>query len=188
MAVGVLTHACKEPLASLPISSLLVMALTHPARPTVSPRWTEAMPRSEFHATGAPGAISGDDVAFSTAGGLSASRERLVKQLILANLASSLEVTALADACSLSRSHFSRAFKCSTGLSPREWIQRQRIARAKELIRRSELSLIQIGLECGFCDQAHFCRSFSRSVGVTPLTWRLGARLDPNDSATRNTP
>lgn len=146
------------------------------------------MARSETHATGAPGEASPDDAALVAAGGLSAGRERLVKQLILANLASSLDVAALADACSLSRSHFSRAFKCSTGLSPREWIHRQRIDRAKELIRRSELSLIQIGLECGFCDQAHFCRSFSRSVGVTPMTWRLESRFDPSDSASRNTP
>lgn len=146
------------------------------------------MARSESHATGSPGDASPGDAGLFAAGGLSANRERLVKQLILANLASSLEVTALADACSLSRSHFSRAFKCSTGLSPREWIHHQRIARAKELIRRSELSLIQIGLECGFCDQAHFCRSFSRSVGVTPMTWRLEARLDPSDSASRDIP
>lgn len=112
------------------------------------------------------------DAPHGAAGGLSLHRERLVKQLIRAHLADPLEVTSLADACALSRSHFSRAFKRSTGLSPRDWIRHERIVRAKELIRRTELSLIQIGLECGFCDQAHFCRSFTRSVGVTPLTWR----------------
>lgn len=110
--------------------------------------------------------------ASATTGGLCARRERLVKQLILAHLGESLEVSELARACALSRSHFSRAFKCTTGLSPQEWIRRQRIARAKELITHSDLSLTRISLECGFCDQAHFCHIFTRSEGVNPMTWR----------------
>ncbi|WP_085577437.1 MULTISPECIES: helix-turn-helix domain-containing protein [unclassified Pseudomonas] len=105
-------------------------------------------------------------------GGLSPQRERLVKQLILERLDQSLEVTELARACALSRSHFSRAFKCSTGLSPQDWIRAQRIARAKLLIQHTDLSLTQISLECGFCDQAHFCHIFTRSEGINPFAWR----------------
>ncbi|MBK5438220.1 helix-turn-helix transcriptional regulator [Pseudomonas sp. TH32] len=117
--------------------------------------------------------IAPDRHAHSPAtGGLCTRRERMVKQLILANLGESLEVTELARACALSRSHFSRAFKCTTGLSPQEWIRQQRIQRAKELIISSGLSLTQISQECGFCDQAHFCHIFSRSEGVNPITWR----------------
>jgi transcriptional regulator GlxA family with amidase domain len=105
-------------------------------------------------------------------GGLSPQRERLVKQLILERLGDSLEVTELAQACALSRSHFSRAFKCSTGLSPQDWIRRQRIILAKQLIQYTDMSLTQISLECGFCDQAHFCHLFTRSEGINPFAWR----------------
>ncbi len=105
-------------------------------------------------------------------GGLSPQREKLVKQLILERLGDSLEVTELAQACALSRSHFSRAFKCSTGLSPQDWIRQQRIALAKQLIQYTGLSLTQISLECGFCDQAHFCHIFTRSEGINPFSWR----------------
>ena len=108
----------------------------------------------------------------SATGGLCPRRERIAKQLILANLGESLSIADLAQACALSRSHFSRAFKCTTGLSPQEWIRLQRIQRAKELITQSSLSLTQISLECGFCDQAHFCHMFTRSEGVNPMTWR----------------
>ena len=108
----------------------------------------------------------------TSSGGLSPQRERLVKQLILERLDESLEVTELARACALSRSHFSRAFKCSTGYSPQEWIRQQRIARAKLLIQHTDLSLTQISLECGFCDQAHFCHMFTRSEGINPFAWR----------------
>ncbi|CRM52169.1 MULTISPECIES: helix-turn-helix domain-containing protein [Pseudomonas] len=115
-----------------------------------------------------------DDCAprFGVIGGLCPRRERIAKQLILANLGESLAIAELAQACALSRSHFSRAFKCTTGLSPQEWIRQQRIQRAKELITESSLSLTQISLECGFCDQAHFCHMFTRSEGVNPMTWR----------------
>ena len=44
----------------------------------------------------------------------------LVKQLILERLSETLEVTELARACAMSRSHFSRTFKCSTGLPPQD--------------------------------------------------------------------
>lgn len=105
-------------------------------------------------------------------GGLSPWRESLAKQLILERLGETLEVTELARACALSRSHFSRAFKCSTGLSPQDWIRHQRIARAKQLIQSTNLSLTQISQECGFCDQAHFCHIFTRSEGINPFAWR----------------
>ncbi|QVW25408.1 AraC family transcriptional regulator [Pseudomonas hormoni] len=108
-------------------------------------------------------------------GGLTPWRENLAKQLILERLGETLEVTELAHACALSRSHFSRAFKCSTGLSPQDWIRHQRIARAKQLIQNTDLSLTQISLECGFCDQAHFCHIFTRSEGINPFAWRCRA-------------
>lgn len=110
-----------------------------------------------------------------TTGGLTPWRESLAKQLILDRLSETVEVTDLARACALSRSHFSRAFKCSTGLSPQDWIRQQRIARAKQLIQSTDLSLTQISLECGFCDQAHFCHIFTRSEGINPFAWRCRA-------------
>ncbi|OLF53521.1 helix-turn-helix domain-containing protein [Pseudomonas chlororaphis] len=124
----------------------------------------------------------------TTNGGLSPWRESLVKQMILDGLSDTLEVTELARACALSRSHFSRAFKCSTGLSPQEWIRRQRIARAKHLIRNTDLTLTQISLECGFCDQAHFCHIFTHSEGINPFTWRgqvMRAHPGPRHASTQ---
>lgn len=123
-----------------------------------------------------------------TPGGLNSWRESLAKQLILERLSETIEVAELASACALSRSHFSRAFKCSTGLSPQDWIRHQRIARAKHLIRSTDLSLTQISLECGFCDQAHFCHMFTRSEGINPFAWRCRAlrpQLRPAPATTR---
>ena len=119
--------------------------------------------------------LAGTETPKKPTGGLTPWRESLAKQLILERLGETIEVSDLARACALSRSHFSRAFKCSTGLSPQDWIRQQRIARAKQLIQNTDRSLTQISLECGFCDQAHFCHIFTRSEGINPFAWRCRA-------------
>lgn len=123
-----------------------------------------------------------------TTGGLTPWRESLAKQLILERLGDTVEVTELAHACALSRSHFSRAFKRSTGLSPQDWIRHQRLARAKQLIQSTDLSLTQISLECGFCDQAHFCHIFTRSEGINPFAWRCKVLLTPRFNNKKSQP
>ncbi|MHC8334444.1 helix-turn-helix domain-containing protein [Pseudomonas sp. LB3P25] len=107
-------------------------------------------------------------------GGLALWRQRLAKQMIVDNLSSDLTVARLAVACVMSRSHFSRAFKRSMGFSPQDWINRQRISQAKQMIVDSDMTLTQISAECGFCDQAHFCRSFLKVEGINPRAWRVG--------------
>ncbi len=121
-----------------------------------------------------------DDVKTLITGGLTPWRERLAKNLIHALLGEKISVPQLAQACALSRSHFSRAFKRSTGMSPQDWIHRQRIAQAKRLIQESDMTLTQISAECGFCDQAHFSRTFTRAEGVNPMEWRSKAATAEN--------
>lgn len=74
----------------------------------------------------------------------------------------------LATVSGLSRFHFSREFKRHIGLTPVGYVESSRIARAKELIHRAELSLAQVAHAVGFADQSHFTRRFRRHVGCTP--------------------
>ncbi|SDK44319.1 helix-turn-helix domain-containing protein [Pseudomonas indica] len=104
---------------------------------------------------------------------LSAWQERRAKELIAAHLGSGLSIARLARECSLSRSHFSRAFHGSTGVSPHQWLTRQRIEHAKRLL-LDDLLITRIAQDCGFADQAHFSRVFTRLVGLSPSRWRLG--------------
>ncbi|PTQ69031.1 AraC-like DNA-binding protein [Pseudomonas sp. GV071] len=113
-----------------------------------------------------------NDAETLVTGGLTPWRERLAKNLIHTLLGEKITVPQLAQACALSRSHFSRAFKRSTGMSPQDWIHRQRIAQAKRLIQESDMTLTQISAECGFCDQAHFSRTFTKTEGINPMVWR----------------
>lgn len=103
---------------------------------------------------------------------LAAWQERRAKALITANLNSGLSMEQLARECCLSRSHFSRAFHGSTGMSPHQWLTHQRIEHARALL-LGQRPLAHIAQDCGFADQAHFSRVFARMAGMPPSQWRL---------------
>lgn len=99
-------------------------------------------------------------------------QERLAKELIASNLGNDLSVERIAQECSLSRSHFSRAFKQATGVAPHTWLLQMRVEKAKELLLAPGMSLVNIAQTCGFADQPHLTRVFTRLVGTTPSAWR----------------
>ncbi|MFN8377007.1 MAG: helix-turn-helix domain-containing protein [Anaerolineae bacterium] len=51
----------------------------------------------------------------------------------------------------------------------------QRIARARHLLRQTELPLHQIALDSGFATQSHFTQVFRRATGLTPKAYRQRA-------------
>lgn len=110
---------------------------------------------------------------------LSPWQERRAKELMHSQMDQGLSIARIASECSLSRSHFSRAFKKNTGVSPRDWFLQVRLDKAKGLLRGSELTISQISLDCGFADQSHFTRVFTRMLGVTPFTWRRAVPATP---------
>jgi AraC family transcriptional regulator len=124
-------------------------------------------------------------------GGLATWQARRTLAYIEANLASKMEIDDLANVVALSRSHFSRAFKHSVGLSPMEYVVVRRVERAKTIIRETKEPLAEVALACGFADQAHLNRRFRDVVGVSPGRWRRSnaplADPTPNRSAAPQT-
>jgi AraC family transcriptional regulator len=59
-------------------------------------------------------------------------------------------------------------FKQSLGITPHQYVIRQRVERARQLIQQGELGLADIALKCGFANQGHLNRHFKRLTGVTP--------------------
>jgi len=110
--------------------------------------------------------------AKSVFGGLAPWQERRAKELMESRLSESISLAEIAGQCELSTSHFSRAFKQTTGQPPHRWLFERRIERAKDLLLHSAQGLADIAIGCGFADQSHFTRAFSRRVGATPGIWR----------------
>jgi AraC family transcriptional regulator len=105
-------------------------------------------------------------------GGLAPWQERRSKEMIAGDLTGATPLRDIAEACGLSVSHFSRAFRRSTGLAPHAWLLQARVESAKALLRKRDASLSAIALACGFADPSHFSRVFTRRVGVSPGAWR----------------
>lgn len=83
-----------------------------------------------------------------------------------------LSLETLAETFGLSPSHMSRMIKRETGASFVEHLTGFRIARAKNLLADSNLTLSEIASEVGFRDMSYFIHVFKRHVGLTPNTYR----------------
>ena len=92
-----------------------------------------------------------------------------------ADLSGKLPLQAIAAELGLSVSHFSRAFRASTGLPPYRWLLHHRVRTAKRLMSAHGLSLSEIAISTGFANQSHFTRVFSEIAGISPGAWRRDA-------------
>ena len=72
----------------------------------------------------------------------------------------------------LSPNYLSKLFRKEMGVSLSEYIQGQRMARAKRLLLQTELSISQIAAETGYPSFAHFSKQFKKFVGMTPGEYR----------------
>ncbi len=77
----------------------------------------------------------------------------------------------LAAIVNVSRFHFTRLFKRSTGMTAIGFVEQCRIRRARSLIMETAIPLAEIALMTGFADQSHFTRRFHRQVGCTPAAF-----------------
>ena len=68
--------------------------------------------------------------------------------------------------------YFSKVFKEECGLNFIEYLTNIRIDKAKELLEKSNLSIKEICVSCGYTDPNYFSRSFKKNVGVTPTEYK----------------
>jgi AraC family transcriptional regulator len=108
----------------------------------------------------------------SERGGLPVHLLRRVEDYIAEHLDEEISVEQLGEVVELSPSHFAHVFKETTGMTPLQFVTRQRITRAQQLIRETARSLIEVGLEVGYTSPSHFAQVFRRVVGVTPTEFR----------------
>jgi AraC family transcriptional regulator len=112
--------------------------------------------------------VCSDPVRFGLAGW----QEKRAREILFSHLTDNVSLETLASACSLSRSHFARSFKKSTGMTPHQCQVQMRVDRSRHLLEYTDKTIAQIGLECGFSDQSHFTRVFFKQTSSTPSAWR----------------
>lgn len=111
-------------------------------------------------------------LASTKSNGLAPAELRIARDRIEASLCEGVSLDELAREVGFSRYHFARAFKASTGFSPHRYLTLRRVEKAKELLRGSDMSLVEVALAVGFASQAHLCDWFRRLVGISPRQFR----------------
>ncbi len=111
-------------------------------------------------------------ISENTNGGLSGYKLNRVKEFINAHLDEDLCLAQIAEIADLSQFHFARSFRKSTGQTPQQFVTGQRIERAKQLLAKNELPIVEISLQTGFKNQSHFTTLFRKYTKFTPKMWR----------------
>jgi AraC family transcriptional regulator len=108
--------------------------------------------------------------------GLAPWQLRRVIEYLDAHISQRVELATLSTLVGLSQSHFSHAFRVSTGVAPYRWQLDARIRRAQRLLLEQERSLEDVAEATGFADAVHFGRVFRQLTGTPPATWRRDRR------------
>jgi AraC family transcriptional regulator len=87
-----------------------------------------------------------------------------------------VSLAALASDAGLSRFHFCRAFKESTGLSPHAWLRQHRLEQAMNMLRDTDAPVVSVAAELGYASQTAFASAFKKLTGETPSDWRRRRR------------
>ncbi len=122
-------------------------------------------------------AHTGSPTAFQpTMGGLSPKVLLRAIERLRSDSNADVSLDALASDAGLSRFHFCRAFKESTGLSPHAWLRQHRLEQAQNMLRDSEEPVVSIAAALGYSSQTAFAAAFRKLTGETPSDWRKRSR------------
>src|SRR4029077_18266886 len=105
-------------------------------------------------------------------GGLGSARLRRIRELVDAKLEFDLSLDEMAQSVGLSTAHFARMFRKSTGDTPHQFVLRQKLERAKTMLRTPEARVLDVAIACGFKTQQHFAQVFRDVCGFSPTEYR----------------
>jgi transcriptional regulator GlxA family with amidase domain len=88
------------------------------------------------------------------------------------NLHTHLTLADIAARASMSTRSLSRHFRHQTGTTPLQWLSRQRVRRAQQLLEETDRSVEQVGEQVGFTSPTAFRECFRQIVGVSPRDYR----------------
>lgn len=157
-------------LVSQASQAIIDPAVDPPADPPVDPLYVEGLSLALLGRLQQRGWIA----RLPAAGGrkLDPAARRRVLDLIAESLHEDLSIARLATRARMSPDHFAHCFKATFGVSPHRYVQAQRVAHAKQLLRSPSLSIAEIAMRAGFASQSHFTEVFRQHTGTTPGRWR----------------
>src|SRR5258705_2100965 len=105
-------------------------------------------------------------------GGIGGARLPRITDMVHARLEDELGLDELAQSVGLSTAHFARMFRKTTGETPHQFVLRQRLERAKAMLRAPDARILDVAVACGFKTQQHFAQVFRDLCGISPTGYR----------------
>ncbi len=93
-------------------------------------------------------------------------------EFIKGNFEKDIQLVDIAKSAAMSRTCFSAAFKTVTGVSPYNYLVTTRIEKARELLKSTNNTVMEIAGECGFSSLTSFNKAFKALAGVTPTVFK----------------
>ncbi|MEQ6888725.1 GlxA family transcriptional regulator [Halomonas sp. CS7] len=99
--------------------------------------------------------------------------------LMEANLEEPISLDELADYVNVSRRQLERLFQKNLHCSPSRYYLKLRLTRARQLLKQTAMSIIEVSSACGFVSTPHFSKCYREYFGIPPRDERLGSsRVD----------
>ncbi len=95
--------------------------------------------------------------------------------LMESNIEEPIALEELAGLLSISRRQLERLFKGNLDCSPSRYYLRLRLYRARQLLKQTSLSIIEVASLCGFVSTPHFSKCYRTYLGLTPREERTGS-------------
>lgn len=109
------------------------------------------------------------------------SAHRLCAQYVSQNIFTAIRAERMAEELGYTRAYLCTRFKQETGISLTRYVQREKVAEARRLLRFTDQSLGEIAALLGFSSQSHFQTVFKQVTGDTPMAYRRSSQvLFPN--------
>ena len=103
-------------------------------------------------------------------------RMKRVLEFVLRQFREEIRVEQIASVAGMAPAAFCRYFKNRTRKTFVEYLNELRIGHARKLLTNADMSIGQVGLECGYNNNSHFHRQFKASTGMTPFQYQALAR------------
>ena len=143
--------------------------------------------RGELLAPDALSALAGDGLVMELFAEIARARKRRrtraapswldhARALLQDRALESLSLRGVAAELGLHPTHFARAFRQHTGMTPGRFVRSIRLARAMALLAETDRPLRDVAAATGFADQSHLTRSLRRETGLTPAEYRRRSR------------
>jgi len=93
-----------------------------------------------------------------------------------ANFREGITVDDAADAAGMSKSYFMKVFRDLNGVAPWEYVLLKRVAYSTQLLKTTQISVLDVAMQSGFNTKSSFNRAFRRVMKISPAEYRAAVR------------